>query len=484
MADNEQLKGKAISNMIWRLAERTGAQGVAFVVSIVLARFLAPDAYGTVALLMVITTILNVFVDSGLGNSLIQKKNADDLDFSTVFVFNMFVCLILYAGLFFMAPAISAFYNDSSLTSMMRVLGLTLVIAGIKNIQQAYVSRKLLFKKFFYSTLGGTIVAAIVGIWMAYKGFGAWAIVSQQVINAAIDTTILYITVDWKPNFKFSFERFKGLYSFGWRLLVSALLDTIYTNVRQLIVGKIYSSADLGNYNQGDKFPKTIVNNINNAIDSVLLPVMSSAQDDKIRMKSMTRRSIKTSTYIMAPIMMGLAFTAKPLVSLLLTDKWLGCVPYLQVFCISYMFYPIHTANLNAIKAMGRSDLFLKLEIEKKLVGVITIIVALFYGPFVMACSMTVSTFFNAFLNAAPNKKLMNYSYWEQMKDILPGILLAIVMGICTLPARLLGFGNLVTLLLQVIIGVCVYVVGSYIFKLESFILIIDIIKPKRGRKK
>lgn len=253
MADNEQLKGKAISNMIWRLAERTGAQGVAFVVSIVLARFLAPDAYGTVALLMVFTTILNVFVDSGLGNSLIQKKNADDLDFSTVFVFNMFVCLILYAGLFFMAPAISAFYNDSSLTSMMRVLGLTLVIAGIKNIQQAYVSRKLLFKKFFYSTLGGTIVAAIVGIWMAYKGFGAWAIVSQQVINAAIDTTILYITVDWKPHFKFSFERFKGLYSFGWKLLVSALLDTIYTNVRQLIVGKIYSSADLGNYNQGDK---------------------------------------------------------------------------------------------------------------------------------------------------------------------------------------------------------------------------------------
>lgn len=186
----------------------------------------------------------------------------------------------------------------------------------------------------------------------------------------------------------------------------------------------------------------------------------------------------------MAPIMMGLAFTAKPLVSLLLTDKWLGCVPYLQVFCISYMFYPIHTANLNAIKAMGRSDLFLKLEIEKKLVGIITIIVALFYGPFVMACSMTVSTFFNAFLNAAPNKKLMNYSYWEQMKDILPGILLAIVMGICTLPARLLGFGNLVTLLLQVIIGVCVYVAGSYIFKLESFILLIDIIKSKRGRKK
>ncbi len=482
MTENEQLKGKTISNMIWRFAERTGAQGVAFIVSIILARFLNPDAYGTVALLTVFTTILNVFVDSGMGNALIQKKNADDLDFSTVFIFNMAMCLILYAGLFMASPLIASFYNDPSLTPMMRVLGLTLIIAGIKNIQQAYVSRKLLFKKFFYSTLGGTIVAAIVGIWMAYRGFGAWAIVAQQVVNATIDTVILYITVQWRPHLKFSAKRFKGLFSFGWKLLVSSLINTVYANVRQLVIGKFYSSSDLAYYNQGDKFPKTIVGNINNAIDSVLLPVMSRSQDNPERMKAMTRRSIKTSTYIMAPLMMGLVFTAKPLISLLLTDKWLGCIPYLQILCITYMFFPIHTANLNAINAMGRSDIFLRLEILKKLIGCGTIVIALIWGPMAMAYSLLVTTFISQFINASPNKKLMNYSYLEQLKDILPGILLALLMGVCTLSARLLNQGNLVTLILQTIIGVVVYISGSVVFRLESFAFLLDMIKKKVGK--
>lgn len=479
MEDNGQLRGKAVSNMLWRFAERSGAQLVAFVVSIILARFLEPKAYGTVALLTVFTTILNVFVDSGLGNALIQKKNADDLDFSTVFIFNMGVCLILYVGLFLASPLIAGFYGDPSLTAMMRVLGLTLVISGVKNIQQAYVSRNLLFKKFFCSTLGGTITAAVVGIWMAYRGYGAWAIVAQQVINTFIDTVILYITVNWKPHMQFSWERFKGLFSYGWKLLASALLDTIYTNIRQLIIGKKYSSSDLAFYNQGDKYPSTIVGNINSAIDSVLLPVMSSVQEDKQRMKEMTRRAIKTSTYIMAPIMMGVAFTAKPLVGVLLTDKWLGVVPYLQIFCVSYMFYPIHTANLNAIKALGRSDMYLKLEIIKKLIATITIVIALLYGPMAMAYSMLVTSFISQVINSSPNKKLMNYGYLEQLKDIAPGILLAVFMGICTLTARLLGFGNGATLGLQILIGVAVYVRGSVVLKIENLQFILEIMRDK-----
>lgn len=482
MGDNEQLKGKTVANMIWRLAERTGAQGVAFIVSIVLARFLTPEAYGTVALLTVFTTILNVFIDSGLGNALIQKKNADDLDFSTVFIFNMVVCLVLYAGLFIASPMIAKFYDDPSLTSLMRVLGLTLVISGIKNIQLAYVSRNLLFKKFFYATLGGTIVAAIVGIWMAYEGFGAWAIVMQHVINTAIDTSILYITVKWRPHFEFSLERFKGLFTFGWKLLASALLDTVYNNLRQLIIGKVYSSSDLAYFNQGDKFPKVIISNINNAIDSVLLPVMSTVQDDKKRMKSMTRRSIKTSTYIMAPIMMGMAFTAKPLVCLLLTEKWLGCVPYLQIFCVSYMFYPIHTANLNAMKAMGRSDIFFKLEILKKIIATATIVIALLFGPMAMAYSMLVTSFISQVINSSPNRKLMGYGYLEQLKDIMPGILLAVFMGICTLGARLFEQGNLITLILQIVIGFVVYIGCSALLKLESFVFLLDMVKKKFHR--
>lgn len=479
MSENgSQLKNKTLNNMIWRFAERCGAQGVAFIVSIVLARLLDPTVYGTVALLMVFTTILNVFVDSGMGNSLIQKKDADELDFSTVFIFNMGMCLVLYVILFFVSPLIANFYEDPNLTPMMRVLGLTLVIAGLKNIQQAYVSRHLMFRKFFFATLGGTITAAVVGIFMAYHGFGAWALVAQQVINATIDTCILYITVKWRPHLQFSFDRFKGLFSFGWKLLVSQLIDTIYNDVRQLIIGKFYSSSDLAYYNQGKKIPQFVIQNINTAIDSVLLPVMSKVQDDKERVKSMTRRSIKTSTYIMAPLMVGLAFIAKPLVSVLLTDKWLNCVPFLQIFCISFMFYPIHTANLNAIKAMGRSDLFLKLEIIKKLINTVTIVIAIFYGPLAMAYSLLVTSFLNQIINSWPNKRLMNYSYLEQLKDILPSILLAILMGICIMQVRLLNLPNLLTIVIQIFLGMVVYVGGSALLKMESFNYVYNTIKP------
>ncbi len=482
MEDN-QIKTKTLSNMIWRFAERCGAQGVAFIISIVLARLLDPDVYGTVALLTVFTTILNVFVDSGLGNALIQKKDADELDFSTVFIVNMGLCIVLYVILFMASPLIADFYGDPELTPLMRVLGLTLVIAGIKNIQQAYVSRHLMFRKFFFSTLGGTLVAAVAGIALAYNGFGAWALVGQQVVNAAIDTCILYITVRWRPHLEFSWARFKGLFSFGWKLLASSLLDTVYNDIRQLIIGKFYSSSDLAYYNQGKKFPNFIVTNINNAFDSVLLPVMSQVQDEKARVKAMTRRSIKTSTYIMAPLMMGLAFTATPVVKLILTDKWLACVPYLRIFCINYMFYPIHTANLNAIKAMGRSDLFLKLEIAKKCFGTLTIIVAIFFGPLAMAYSMLLSSVISQIINSWPNRKLMNYGYLEQLKDILPGILLAVFMGICTTPVSYLGLGTVPTLVVQVIVGVIVYVGGSILFKMESFYYILDMIKPYIRRR-
>lgn len=289
-----QRTGNVISNFIWRFAERCGAQLVTFIVSIVLARILAPEDYGTIALVTVFTTILQVFVDSGLGTALIQKKNADDLDFSSVFYFNFVVCLVLYAAMFMAAPVIAKFYGDVTLTPIIRVISLTIVISGVKGIQQAYVSKNMLFKRFFFSTIGGTIFSAFIGIGLAKAGYGVWALVAQQLSNATVDTVILWITVRWRPRKNFSWERLKGLLSFGWKLLVSSLLDTCYNNLRNLIIGKMYSPSDLAFYNQGDKFPKLIVTNINTSIDSVLLPTMSSAQDDRERVKNMTRRAIKT----------------------------------------------------------------------------------------------------------------------------------------------------------------------------------------------
>ena len=470
-------KMTVISNLVWRFAERCGAQLVSFIVSIVLARILAPEDYGTIALVTVFTAILQVFVDSGLGTALIQKKDADEIDFSSVFYFNFVVCLILYLGMFAAAPFIADFYGDVTLVPVIRILSLTIVISGVKGIQQAYVSRNMLFKRFFFSTIGGTIFSAVLGIAMAYAGFGIWSLVAQQLSNTFIDTLILWITVRWRPTKSFSWTRLKYLLSFGWKLLVSSLLDTAYNNLRNLIIGKMYSSSDLAFYNQGDKFPKVIVTNINASIDSVLLPTMSSAQDDKERVKQMTRRAIKTSTYVMAPLMMGLAFCAEPIVSLVLTDKWLPCVPFLRIFCITYMFWPVHTANLNAINAMGRSDWFLRLEITKKIMGMTILLSTMWFGVMAMAYSLLLSSVLSQIINSWPNRKLLGYGYLEQVRDFAPGILLAVIMGICVYFISFLHLPTIVTLLIQFIVGAAIYIGVSAILKLEEFEYLLGMVK-------
>lgn len=275
----------------------------------------------------------------------------------------------------------------------------------------------------------------------------------------------------------FSWKRLKSLLSFGWKMLVSSLLDTVYNNIRSLIIGRMYSSSDLAYYNQGNQFPHTIVDNIDSSIDSVLLPSMSSAQDDSVRVKVMARRSIKISTYIMAPMMMGLAFCAVPIVKLVLTDKWLPCVPFLRIFCITYMFYPIHTANLNAIKAMGRSDYFLKLEIAKKIVGLGLLFSTMWFGVLVMAYSLLVNSVLSQIINSWPNRKLLNYGYLEQLKDILPGIALAVFMGFCVSLIGLLHLSNGITLLIQIPFGAAVYIGMSAILHLESYEYLLDMVR-------
>ncbi|MBQ3426749.1 MAG: lipopolysaccharide biosynthesis protein [Clostridia bacterium] len=471
-------KGKVVSGFLWRYAERCGAQLVGFVVSIILARILEPSAYGTVALITVFTSILQVFVDSGLGSALVQKKDADDLDFSTVFYANIVFCTILYTILFFGAPLLAVFYKDTTLTPLIRVLGITILISGVKSIQQSYVAKHLIFKRFFFATLGGTLTAAAIGIWMAYNGYGVWALVAQQIINLTIDTIILWITVKWRPKRMFSFERFKGLYSFGWKLLVSTLLNTVYNDVRQLIIGKMYSAKDLAYYNRAKQFPNLIVANINTSINSVLLPTMASVQDEKTRVRDMTRHSMMTSIYIMAPLMMGLSFVGTPLIRLLLTDKWLPSVPFLRIFCITYMFYPIHTANLNAIKALGRSDLFLMLEVIKRVVGVIVLVATMWFGVMVMAYSLLFVSVSSQIINSWPNKKLLDYHYIDQLKDILPSILLSVFMGFCIFPVQFIGLPDVVTLAIQVPLGAAVYIAGSKILKLEAFDFVWGTAKP------
>ena len=474
---------KVMNSFLWRLFERIGAKGVELIVSLVLANVLDPDLFGSIALVLVVITILQVFVDSGLGNALIQKKDSDNKDFSTVFFFNIVFCAVLYALLFITAPLFANFYENPDLTPIIRVLGLTIVISGVKNVQIAYVSKNLMFKRFFFSTLGGTVFAAVAGIVLALKGFGMWALVIQSVSNTAIDTLILWITVKWKPEFYFSFKRLKVLFGYGWKLLVSSLLDTGYTQLRALIIGKRYTEADLAYYDRANQFPGFITANINTSIDSVLFPAMSGVQDDKERVKSMTRRAMKTSIFLMAPMMAGLACCSTSIVKVILPDVWLPLVPYMVILCISYTFYPIHTSNLNAIKALGRSDIFLKLEVIKKVVGITLLLISMWYGVFAITLSLLVSDFICQIINSWPNKKLINYGYLEQLKDILPSIILAWVMGGIVYCVGFLGLNEYVTLAIQVPLGVVIYTLGAKLFKMESFDYLLDVIKSIIGKK-
>lgn len=476
MADNSSRT--VFSGLIWRFSERCAAQGVTFIVSIILARLLDPEDYGTVALITVFTAVLQVFVNSGLGGALIQKKHADDLDFSSVFYFNLVMCTAMYLLMFWAAPFLAGFYGQPSLVPVIRVLSLIIVISGIKNIQQAYVSRHMLFKKFFFSTLGGTIGAAAAGIGMALLGYGVWALVCQMLLNALTDTVILWVTTGWHPKKMFSFARLKGLYSYGWKMLAASLLDTVYSNLSGLIIGKRYSSADLAYYNQGNRLPNLIVVNINSSIDSVLLPALSKEQDNKERLRAMTRRAMISSIYIMAPLMTGLACTAETVVRIVLTEKWLPCVPFLRIYCMAYLFYPVHTANLNAIAAQGRSDIFLRLEAAKKICGMAVLCSTMWISVRAMAYGMLVTGILSQAINAWPNKKLLDYRYLEQLKDIMPAVFLSAVMGICISFVPLAGLTDIVTLLLQVILGAAVYITGSVLLKLDAFVYLWKFIYP------
>lgn len=477
-------KAKVLSNFLWRLAERCGAQLVTFIVSVVLARLLDPSVYGGIALVTVFITILNVFVDSGLGNALIQKKEADDLDFSSVFYFNICMCTLLYLLVCLLAPCLAAFYKRPELTPVIRVLSLTLVVSGLKNVQQAYVSRTMQFKRFFFSTLAGTLGAACLGIAMAMKGFGIWALVGQQLFNVTLDTIVLWITVKWRPKVAFSLERLKGLFSFGWKLLISGLLETAYNSLRQLLIGKIYSPSDLAYFNRGQQFPQLVIVNVNSSIDSVLLPAMSREQDNIQRVKLMTRRAIKTSIYIIAPLMAGLMACAVPLIRLMLTEKWLPSVFFMRVFCVLFAFFPIHTANLNAIKSLGRSDVFLKLEFAKKFTGLTILVISMRFGLYWMTLSLILETVMGLLINTWPNKKLLDYSFMQQMMDIFPTVLLAAVMGGLVYMIQFLGLPDLVIMLLQVPAGVAIYLAGSLLFRFESFRYLLDTVKSLMKRKK
>ncbi len=460
-----------LNNLLWKFAERTASQLVSFVVSIILARILNPSDYGAIAMVMIFVTLANVIAEGGFSSALIQKTNADKLDFSTVFHFSIAFSIVLYTILFFVAPFISRFYGEGYeiLTPVLRVIGLQVIICAANSVQQAYVSKKMMFRKFFWATLVGTIVSAIIGLALAYRGFGIWSLVWQQLAMAITNTVVLYLVTGKLPGLLFSLERLKELFGYGAKILGASLLVNIFIDLRSLIIGKLYSAKDLAYFDRGKQFPGLIVTNINSSVGAVLFPQMSSEQNDIARVKQTCRNSIRFSSFVMMPLMIGLAACAEPFIRILLTEKWMESVPYLQLFCIIYMFQPIHTANMQAIKALGHSGTFLKLEIIKKTLELICLLLVMKISVVAIAVNMAVLTTLFSFINAYPNCKLLNYSFKEQMLDILPSLVMSCVMGASVyILGKVLPFNDIITLIVQVFSGLSIYVILSCLIKSEQ----------------
>lgn len=460
---------RIITNFIWSFAEKFGAQFVSLVVSFVLAKILGPKVFGTVALMMVFINVLQVLVDGGFGTALIQKEDVDETDYATVFYFNFLLCILLYILVYIFAPSIAHFSGNNDLVNHIRVLSISIIIYGLKNIQYSYVSKHLLFKKFFFSTLGGTILSAIVGMVMAYNGFGLWALIAQYLSNVCVDTMVLWCTVGWRPTLKFSFKKLKSLFSYGWKILSANILDVFFNELKNLLIGKVFSTTDLGYFNRGEIIPRTIVVNTDKAIDSVLFPVLSSCQKNKNDVKILVRNAITTSVFFLAPLMIGLFAVAPGAVRLVLSDEWLPCVPYLRIYCVTFLFYPIHTANLNAIKSVGRSDLFLKLEVYKVFVCAVLFVISIKFGLVIVSYGLIAGSFLCQIINAWPNRKLIGYGYAQQIKDILPYIIASIIMGGVVYSLGLINLDYRLLLPLQVICGAFIYVGISYIMKFDVF---------------
>lgn len=424
-------KKSVFSGLFWTFGERIIAQLVSFAVTVVLARLIAPEAYGTIEIVVVFIALANATITGGLGNALIQKKDSDDRDFSSICYVNITLGVVLYLIVFFLAPHIEAFYSFESLAAVLRVMALKLPLAGLNSVQHAYVSKHLIFKKFFFATLIGTVVSAFVGIKMAYMGYGVWALVAQYLTNSAIDTVVLWLTIGWHPKRMFSWESVRNLVPYGGRILIASVVDELYQNIRSLLIGKFFGSADLAYYNKGKQFPNIVVNNINASVIKVLFPSLSKHQDDTAHFKSMLRKAMRFSAFVLFPIMVLVAALGKPIVLLLLTEKWLPCVPYIAVFCIGLMFRPVNSCNLQGVKAIGASRTYLWLEIIKKIVGLLIMMISLvfFRTPYAVAVGYTITCFMSLIINSAPNKKLLDYSLLEQLWDLLPIMICTAVMG-------------------------------------------------------
>jgi O-antigen/teichoic acid export membrane protein len=465
--------------------ERFGVQGVQFVLQIVLARILSPEDYGMLSMMIIFSSLTNIFIQNGFNTALVQGKDVTEEDYSSVFWVTMGLAVVMYTLLFVSAPWIAEFYKIPDIVAPFRVLSLIILPGAWNSVQLAIIGRRLDFRKVFTSNICAIIVSGVVGIICAYKGFGVWSLVIQNLLNILIACAVMFFSVQWKPVLVCNLKRIKQLISYGWKILVANLIDALYQDLSSLIIGKKYSTAMLGYYNRGKQFPQLINNSVNGAVQSVMLPAMAAKQKNLNDVKATMRNSIRISSFIMFPVMAGLIGVAEPLVELILTEKWMPCVPYLRLFCASLAVYPIHSCNLQAFNAIGKSDIYLKLEIIKKGVGIVLLILSVFLFDSIIAIALSVvlTSYIGFLINAVPNKKIFDYSYREQIGDVLPSMALASLMcAVVICVGNILGNANLIPVLgVEVLVGILIYMVTAYMLKVKAMMDIVENLKLKKA---
>ena len=467
----EGLGKKITKGLMWTYLERICAQGVSTLVTIILARLLLPENYGVVSIATIFMSFCDALVVGGFSDTLIQKKDADDIDFSTMFWFVLAFGFLMFGIVFAIAPLAETFFKTSMVCVTLRVMAVRLPINAVNSIQSAYISKHMKYKYFFFATLIGTVVSAVVGIVMAYMGYGVWALVAQYLTNSVVDTLVIWFTCGWHPSFKFSLKRLKSLYSFGWKMQLSTLIVTIYVEVESLCIGRKYTSADLAYYEKGRQFPKMIMHNIQTSISKVMLPAFSKISDKKYETKRLAKRSVSISTYLMAPLLIGLILCSKEFVIAVLTEKWLPAVPFMQLLSVYYLIEPIMAFNKQIVIAAGKSALYLKMEIAKKTVGISLLLISVFCfdSVYAIALATVITQIIGLIIQSAPLKRIINYPLAEQIKDVAPSYILAICMAAPIFAVKMLDISYLLKLIIEVIAGALFYLAGSMILKLKPY---------------
>ena len=462
------------SNLIWRYAERVLAQAVTFVVSVVLARVLTPSDYGTVALMVVIINILEVFTSRGFNQALVQKKTIDDIDYSTIFWTNMFIEVCLYFAVFVAAPLIAHYYDNEAITLMIRVFAVRLIISGFNSIQQAYVQRNMMFRKFFYSTLFGTLFSAVVGLYLAFQGAGPWALIVQSITNQLVDTTVLFFTIKWKPRCQFSKDNLRSMGGFGVRMMFMGLLDSIYVNVRSLVIGKQYSTEQLAFYNQGQKIPDIVINNTQTAASNVFFSSLS-RENTISDIKNRTRSFMRIMFFCLCPLMVGIACVSREVILVLFTDKWTQSIPFMIIFCFAYLTWVPQMPLIQSFLALGKSKLSLINTIVNRVSGIVVLIVVLNHGPFTIAVGGLITDILMMFYILIESNKIIGYKLSEMVDDFLKTTIGTVTMVFAIFFVSIFVNYNLspiLVLVIKIVVGIVTYSLVEVLIKNQEIRII------------